>query len=369
MLLTGTPLAASETPDYNRTTMIQGDANELEIYADLVGLYPDNDAYLRRYAELLRESGQIAMATEAWRQLHALLLRQGKTKQADELAREHPEIGRIAAAGDDATLADLLPETFRGRMWRMLHGKRLKEGEALFHEGDAGDSAWWLAEGELAVIARDPASGGATVLALIAPGDIVGEQALLEPGARTASVVANKKSLVIELPRREMLKAMVENPGLQAELQRRADFRHMIQLVSRNPLLRGIPMDMRQHIARETTVHRHAAGELIHRAGEIVHHVSMLVRGRAAWIWEAGGKRVKLDDLAIGEFAGDTSAVREATMPAHLLAVSEATMARIPLACFKTVVEGYPPLREALFRHAENERERLMRRISRLSAG
>ncbi len=344
-------------------------SDELEIYADLTGLYPDNEAYLRRYAELLRESGQLAMATEALRQLHALLVRQGKSQQADDLARQHPEIGRISADNASKTaIAEMLPEEFRGRMWRMMHGKRLKEGEALFHEGDPGDSAWWLAEGELAVMVRDPASGGATVLALIEPGDIVGEQALLEPGPRSATVAANRKSLVIELPRKAMLKAMVENPGLQAEMQRKADFRQMIQLISRSPLLRGIPMDMRQHIARETTIHRHAAGEIIHRAGETVQHVSMLLRGRAAWIWEAGDKRVKLDDLAIGEFAGDTSAVRETTMPAHLLALSEATMARIPLACFKTVVEGYPPLREALFRHAENERERLMRRISRLNA-
>ncbi len=339
--------------------------SELQAYADLVHLYPDNPGYLKRYAELLLEAGQIATATEAFRSLHALLLKLGRTKEAEELVTEHPEIGRISSVRDDLDIRRLLPEEFNSRLWQMMHRERLKEGQTLFREGEPGDTVYLVLEGELAILHRT-SEGRTVLLNLVEAGDVVGEGCLLDPGPRSAEVVANRDSVVVKLPRKRMLAAMAENPGLEAELKRKSDFRTMVSLVSMNPVLMHVPLDMRHFIARQTRLARYPAGATIHKAGDDIDAVDMLVRGRAAYVWNHQGRVIVLEELAVGALAGDASAIRKATVPADMQALDDALLAHIPLNAFKTVVEGYPPLKELLFRHAEKERERLFQRISRL---
>jgi len=236
-------------------------------------------------------------------------------------------------------------------------------------EGEFGDTMFIVVKGEVAVFKKDD-RGRAILLNLIKEGDIVGEGAFLNPGPRGADVVANKDSVIIELPRKKTMEFVLNHPHLQQGLERKAELRLMTGLISINGVLRDIPMHMRQHLASEARIKHYPPKTIIHRAGEELTRVDMLLRGKAAYVMQnSAGKYVLLESLPIGELIGDTSAVFKASCPADLMTLEYVSMAHIPYGAFKNVVEAYPPLRENLFRHAEEQRERFMRKMSKQPRG
>jgi len=343
---------------------------DLEVYADLVSLYPENETYLRRYADLLIQAGQITTATEILRRLHALLLKSNNPRKAEALAREFPQIGRIVSFkedGDEKTLVDILSEDMVGKLWLKMNQKRIREGHHLFHKGEHGDTLYLVIKGELAACV--PTGDGKVVLLnMVGEGDIVGEGSFLNPGPRNADVVANRDSIVVELPRNKTIAYLAEHPDLEKELNIKAQFRYMTGLLSINPLLQCLPLDMRQYMAKEAKTEHYASGTVIHKAGEELTAVDMLVQGKACYQMHAKSDSQILYWLPVGELVGDTSAVRKSTCPAMLVAKTDVLMAHVPYAAFKNVVEAYPPLRESLFRHAHKQRERIMLEVSKLAS-
>lgn len=341
--------------------------SELAVYADLVRLYPDNEGYLRKYADLLLEVGQLSTAREILQHLHQQLLDKGQVERANRLVEEYPLIGRVRAIeeANSRPILELLPDEMQSRVWQFMHQQRLKEGQHLFRQGEPGDTMYLLLKGELAIFIT-PRPGETILLNLVQPGQVVGEGCLLDPGVRNADVVANKDSVVVKLPRKKIIAAIIENPGLEAELRRISDFRFMNSLLAGNPLLSRVPLAMRQDMALDTVVRHYPEGRIIHQAGDELDAVDMLIRGKAAYCLHLGSERHVLLDLVPGEMVGDTSAVRKSSCPADLVALSAVTMAHIPYSAFKNIVEAYPPLKEGLMNHAESQREMLMRKVAGL---
>ena len=85
-------------------------------------------------------------------------------------------------------------------------------GEVLMTEGEAGHEFYVIIDGEVGVT-----SGGET-LAKLSPGTYVGEQALLDPGPRTATVTALRDTQTVLLSSREFYAAIDDVPGLSRKL-------------------------------------------------------------------------------------------------------------------------------------------------------
>jgi len=85
-------------------------------------------------------------------------------------------------------------------------------GEVLMTEGEAGHEFYVIIDGEVGVT-----SGGET-LAKLGPGTYVGEQALLDPGPRTATVTALRDTQTVLLSSREFYAAIDDVPGLSRKL-------------------------------------------------------------------------------------------------------------------------------------------------------
>lgn len=96
---------------------------------------------------------------------------------------------RLFGPVDGAMIAD-----FESRVeWVLLRG-----GEVLLRQGDEGDSLYILVSGRLRAVAQD--DGGATRrLNEIAPGETVGEMALITGEARSATVYALRDSKLVRL--------------------------------------------------------------------------------------------------------------------------------------------------------------------------
>jgi CRP-like cAMP-binding protein len=87
-----------------------------------------------------------------------------------------------------------------------------KAGETLMREGETGHEFFVIVDGEVGVTA-----GGQT-LAKLGPGQYAGEQALLDPGPRTATVTALRDTQAVLLASREFYAAVEESPALARKL-------------------------------------------------------------------------------------------------------------------------------------------------------
>jgi CRP-like cAMP-binding protein len=115
---------------------------------------------------------------------------------------------------------DLPPELLAG-LAQIASLRRLEDGQLLFQQGDEGDALFAVVDGliRISVVGR---GGKAFTLALMEPGDVFGEIALLDGLSRTATAEAAADSLLLVIERAAFL-AVLERDGRLA--------RHIIELL------------------------------------------------------------------------------------------------------------------------------------------
>ena len=93
-------------------------------------------------------------------------------------------------------------------------------GQALFHQGEPGDSAYILIEGEAEVSIDSP--GGPIVVATLGRHAIVGEIAILCDVPRTAHVTAtgDKALVCLKIEKDDFVGMLTEFPGMAVEVMR-----------------------------------------------------------------------------------------------------------------------------------------------------
>lgn len=98
--------------------------------------------------------------------------------------------------------------------------KKLSPGEVIINQGDEdGDFAVFILSGALK-ISLVSASGREIILNYAAPGEIVGEIALLDSGPRTATVSASEASRVLILPTHSFIDIVTANPSSMVGVMR-----------------------------------------------------------------------------------------------------------------------------------------------------
>ena len=94
-----------------------------------------------------------------------------------------------------------------------------RRGEALFHQGDAGDALYVIVEGSVAVVVTSE-NGDRMVLTTLGPPDVLGEIALLDGGCRSASAEAVEETSALVLSRAAFLELMRDHPPFVEQLLR-----------------------------------------------------------------------------------------------------------------------------------------------------
>jgi CRP/FNR family cyclic AMP-dependent transcriptional regulator len=113
-------------------------------------------------------------------------------------------------------LLSRLPPKFSGK----LMGEKtvsLRRGEMLFERGDPGDGCYWLQRGVLAVCVGS-AAGEHRILAILGPGAIVGELAMIDGLPRSASVQAVRDCQLTFVSRSAFRAMLQDHPEIYADL-------------------------------------------------------------------------------------------------------------------------------------------------------
>jgi CRP-like cAMP-binding protein len=89
-------------------------------------------------------------------------------------------------------------------------------GEPLFHEGDVGDAAYILLDGEADVMVNTPK--GEMRVATLGQNDIVGEIAILCDVPRTASVIAKSRLVTLRVSKDGFFNLVTQFPTVGVEI-------------------------------------------------------------------------------------------------------------------------------------------------------
>ena len=104
-----------------------------------------------------------------------------------------------------------LSETKLEELTRVLAVEALPGGSLVFEEGSAGDTMFLLADGQVRIEKR-VAAGGFAELALMSPGDVFGEMALIESAPRSARAVAHTDVTLFVLGREDLVRWLRSEP-------------------------------------------------------------------------------------------------------------------------------------------------------------
>ncbi|MEP7082077.1 MAG: ATP-binding protein [Chloroflexota bacterium] len=102
-----------------------------------------------------------------------------------------------------------LPDDELARLVDMSEPMRLRAGEQLLTEGTEAHEFFVIVEGEVSVTKRS--GEGEVPIAVVGPGGIVGEMAVIEDRARNASVIARTDVAVLRVPS-EALSSVLQRP-------------------------------------------------------------------------------------------------------------------------------------------------------------
>jgi uncharacterized membrane protein len=124
----------------------------------------------------------------------------------------------------DIPLFELLDDTDRERLAQVVDLRVLSAGDTLFKAGEPGESLYIVRTGEVELYIKDT-TGQKIVLTVAGAGEIFGELALLDQGARTATALALTDSELLELDRDDLLLLFQHTP--MAALRLLASMGHM----------------------------------------------------------------------------------------------------------------------------------------------
>ena len=121
-----------------------------------------------------------------------------------DVLRQSPLFGAL----DDEAAAALRVSMSQGRMRR---------GDVLFREGDAGNKLYVVTEGKVK-LGRSSSDGRENLLAILGPGQMFGELSLFDPGPRSATVTAVTDTTFSSLSHEDLLRWLEGRPGVARAL-------------------------------------------------------------------------------------------------------------------------------------------------------
>ena len=122
-----------------------------------------------------------------------------------------PELPELLAGTDffrDASTPALTALATVGRKYELVRN------DTLFGEGDPPDCLYLVAQGRLAIAIANPIDRRESVVALMEPGDLFGELAMLDDGPRSAMARALEPTIVYSVPYRPVLDLLESEPRL-----------------------------------------------------------------------------------------------------------------------------------------------------------
>jgi CRP/FNR family cyclic AMP-dependent transcriptional regulator len=124
------------------------------------------------------------------------------------------ELQRVLA---ESELFELLEAEDLGRLLDISATRAFAQGEVVFLSGQPAKQLYAVVSGRIRVVASAP-DGRELVLRLFDPGDLLGEMALLDGGGRSATAIADAKSVLLVIQKRDFHDLLRRRPQIAIDL-------------------------------------------------------------------------------------------------------------------------------------------------------
>ena len=346
----------------------------LETYAGLVEAFPDNEAYLQRYAEMLQALGREATATLTLQHLHDVIASRS-TEEAKAFAKKHPQIGRISLdeifdGQDKHIIAGQIIYELLGKIWLRLHQRKLREGQVVCRADELSDSLILVLKGRVDIYAPD-ASNNRVLLESVGISDVLGEQTYFAPNAMHFDAFASSDStIIVNVPRSKISTMIASNAHLEDMLKQRVQFRKHVRMIALHPIFKTLPLKLSKYLARYITQHNFPEQSIILSLKDKVDGIHIITSGKASYLAEARiGKKFALAPLRIGTLVGNLLLQKNQPHSNELFALTPVSTLFMPNEQLLNISTAFPPLMERLMQHAEQQQQLIIRSLAEQKHG
>ncbi len=221
---------------------------------------------------------------------------------------------------------------------------RTRPGEAVLRQGDAGQSFYVLARGEVRVT-RTGDSGEGILLATLHDGAIFGEMALVSAAPRSATVTAATDCDLLEFDRDALAAASREIGTIARALDKFTRERLLANLLSTAALFRPLDRTQRFDLMRRFTAHDMGAGSDIIREGQPGTGLFVVLSGEVDVSKRDGEEKVLLATLTPGDVFGEIALLNESGATATVTAATNCTVLFLAREYFQRLMAAVPEIR------------------------
>ena len=211
------------------------------------------------------------------------------------------------------------------------------KSDIIFRKNDYTNTFISIVEGEVEV----EMNGGDVIT--LGPGQFFGEMSLLSGRRRSATVRASKACVLLETPRREIIKLMNSY-----EQVRKVIDRHFIVRTLRAGLVPDAPQAELEAVAETAELLSFRADDVLFREGDESDGLHLIRNGSVSVSRNIGGRNIVTTYVAAGNYVGEMGLVGEARRSATVTATVATESVFLRADVFQTMLQRNTGLRERI---------------------
>ena len=209
--------------------------------------------------------------------------------------------------------------------------------DVVFEKNDYTNSFYVVLDGSVAVMIDENDPSKRIVIGL---GNYFGEMGLISGRRRTATIKAESNCVLIEIPRRTMIKVRGNSPEVRQALDREAAIRQIQTYIAPD-----VPRDDLIEIANSSEIKSYKTGEVIFNEGDEADALHLIRKGSVSVSKRLGGRSVVLNYVASGNYVGEMGLISDAPRSASVTAAVASETIRIDGSAFKNLMASNPKLK------------------------
>ncbi len=218
-------------------------------------------------------------------------------------------------------------------------------GQRIIREGDPGRSFFVIVEGKVRIFKRTRDDKELT-LAHLGEGAFFGEMALLSGAPRTANVVAEEDTELLEVTDVVLRELTTRHPQVINSLKNFYRQRLLNNVMAISPLFKDFDPSERKAIVEKFRMKRATAGEVLIHEGHNSDGLYVVLHGAVQVSTRKEQRDVELARLSEGEIFGEMSLLTRKPATATVTSSGNALLLRLPRENFQELVVTHPQILE-----------------------
>lgn len=258
---------------------------------------------------------------------------------------------RIAALRGRVPLLAAADELQLRETFLAANVREYADGQTIIRQNDYTSDFLIIGAGRVELWKRPERSPADTKIAELTSGNFFGEMSLISGRRRSATAKAAGRTLIIEIPRKAILKVLASSPRARALV----DQAFLLRAFG-GYLFPGVPEAQLGELIDHATVESVGKDVAIFREGDAADAFYMIRNGMVKISKKSGERDVVLSYLVAGNFFGEAALFSDSVRTATVTTIFPSDLIRLSKSHFDRFLAVHPELREAPLRKLEERR-------------